>query len=242
MRALLMEVVISLKLCYRDRQALFWSYLFPLMLLILFISTFGGGNPRAMSGILSGVICISIMIGTLFGIGIEITLAREEGILRRYQVTPLPKKAFVLGTIISRYVILLFSMLLLMGMAKLMYGIEVKGEIGSLFLIFSLGTFTFSSIGFTIASFAQTVHSASAMANVLFMPLILLSGATIPRMFLPEWVQNIAGFLPATYLVDAFEEVIVFGASIESVWSDLLVLFGFLCLGTLISIKSFRWE
>jgi len=242
MRFLLMEVIISLKLCYRDRQAMFWSYLFPLMLLILFISTFGGGNPRAMSGILSGVICISIMTGTLFGIGIEITSAREEGILRRYQVTPLPKGAFVLGTIISRYVILMFSMLLLMGMANWLYRIEVKGDFGSLLLIFSFGTLTFSSIGFTIASIAKTAHSASAMANVVFMPLILLSGATIPRMFLPQWVQNIAGFLPATYLVDAFEEVIVFGGSIESVWTDLLVLFGFLCLATVLSIKFFRWD
>ncbi len=195
-----------------------------------------------MSGILSGVICISIMTGTLFGIGIDITSAREEGILRRYQVTPLPKRAFVLGIIISRYIILFFSMLLLMGMAKWMYRIEVKGGFDSLFIIYSFGTLTFSAIGFSIASLAKTVHSASAMANVAFMPLILLSGATIPRMFLPAWVQNIAGFLPATYLVDAFEQVIVFGGSIESVWTDLLLLFGFLCLATAVSIKFFRWE
>jgi ABC-2 type transport system permease protein len=242
MKLLLTETLIALKLSLRDRQSFFWILLFPLLLLVLFVSAFGGGNPRTVSGVLSGVICISIFTGTLFGIGIVIASVRDEGILRRYKITPLPKWVFVFGMVMSRYIILLFSMAVLILAGEVFYHIEIIGGGFPLFIVFSVGTASFSALGFTIASFSPTAQSAIAMANILLMPMIFLSGATIPRYILPVWINNIARFLPSTYLYDAFQEVIVFGGDLASIWVDLVVLVVFLIVAAALSIKLFRWE
>jgi ABC-2 type transport system permease protein len=242
MKLLLSETLIALKLSMRDRQTLFWTLLFPLLLLVLFVSAFGGGNPRAASGVLSGVICISIFTATLFGIGIVIASVRDEGILRRYKITPLPKWVFVFGTVMSRYIVLLFSTAVLILAAEVFYHIEIVGGVFALFIVFTVGTASFSALGFAVASFAQTAQSAVWMANVLIMPMILLSGATIPSYVLPVWINEIALGLPSTYLYDAFEEVIVFGGGVASIWADLAVLMVFLTVAAALSVKLFRWE
>jgi ABC-2 type transport system permease protein len=242
MKLLLTETLIALKLTLRDRQAVFWTLLFPLLVLVLFISAFGGGDPRTMLGVLSGVICISIFTGTFFGIGIVIASVRDEGILRRYKITPLPKWVFVFGTVMSRYIFLLFSIAVLILAAEIFYHIEIIGGVFPLFVVFSVGTASFSALGFAIASFSRTPQSAIAIANFLLLPMILLSGATIPRYILPVWIDNIARFLPATYLYDAFEEVIVFGGGVASIWVDLVFLIVYLIVAAALSVKLFRWE
>ena len=82
------ETTLMLKMFFRDRQSFFWAYLFPAGLLILFTSLFRSQNPAVAGAMLVSIIGISVMAGSLFGIGVAIVTAREAGIYKRYKTTP----------------------------------------------------------------------------------------------------------------------------------------------------------
>src|SRR5262245_733595 len=108
MNAWLLNTVIELKLTFRDRQALFWTYVFPLLFLFLFCAVFGRGNPKAVAGLMAGLLCISAMAGGFFGLGIEVVTARERGILRRYKLSPIHPLSIVSRGLAANCLIVLF--------------------------------------------------------------------------------------------------------------------------------------
>ena len=66
-------------------------------------------------------------------------------------------------------------------------------------------------MGLLVGSTARDIRTAPAIANLLFFPMMFLSGSALPFAFLPDWVQRFARLLPTTYLVDATPSVIVRG-------------------------------
>ena len=100
----------------------------------------------------------------------------------------------------------------------------------------------FSAIAFVIASLARSVAEANGVSQVLFMPMMFLSGATFPSEFMPGWLQSIAHALPSTYYVSALKTVMVSGGGIAECWLDLTVMAALTLLAVLISAIFFRWE
>src|SRR5262245_38004349 len=101
MSIVLQEAIIHSKLTFREAQAAFWSFVFPVILLVLFCSVFGG-SPERTTALLAGLICINSMSGALFGTTIVTVAAREQGILRRYKVAPVARSKIVGGLVLAR--------------------------------------------------------------------------------------------------------------------------------------------
>src|SRR5262245_38402687 len=116
------EVVIHMKIFFRDRQAVFWSFLFPTLLLILFCSVFGG-TPERSTALVAGLLCINVMSGSLFGTGIVLVGAREQGILRRYKVAPVALYKIVVGVCVSRLISILLTAGLMIALARVLFDI-----------------------------------------------------------------------------------------------------------------------
>ncbi len=238
---LLKETKLLMIMFFRERQSLFWTYIFPAGLLILFTSLFGAGKNTIASGMLISVIAISVMSGGLFGIGLAIVGSREAGIYKRYKTTPLSSWIIFASHIFTRTLIVLSTSLMLILISMIVYGVRLKMNIPSSLLVFIVGILTFCSLGFVVASFAKTIGAALGITNTLLMFMMFIGGF-FPIYMLPKLLQKIAAFLPITYFRTALQSVMAEGLPISSCWKDLAILIGFLAVFSAVSIKWFHWD
>ena len=242
MNAWLSNTVIALKLTFRDRQALFWSYLFPLFFLFVFCSIFGRGQPKAVAMLMPGLLCISAMAAGFFGLSIGLVSARERGILRRYRLAPVHPWVIISSELVSSFLIALSTLLLQLVLAKVIYRFEMVGSLWALLVMLSVGVLAFLALGFVIASVAENAKVAPVMGNLLFFPLMFLGGAAIPLAFLPSPIQRIARLLPSSYMVDGLKRTIVDGADLGANGMNLAVLAATFVVALIVASKLFRWE
>ena len=247
MKALVKYTWTEIKLYLREPMGAFFSLVFPLMMLFLFGSIYGNEPSLLFNGY--GTVDISVpaytamIIGTTGILGLSITMAtyREKGILRRLRVTPLRPQVILIAQVVVMFLITAAGMLLLILAGKLVYNLRFDGNALNVALAFVLGSMSFFSVGFVLASVMPNARTAQVVGMVVFYPMLFLSGAGMPLEILPQAVRNISKFLPLTHVVTLLR-----GLWIGEVWSqhitEVWVLLGVLAAGVLISAKTFRWE
>ncbi len=242
MNAWINNAVMNVKLTLRDRQALFWMYVFPVFSLFLFISIFGRFGPSAAGSTMAGLLCISTMAAGFFGLSIELVTARERGILRRYQMAPISPAFLISGSMVSSFLVILSSLLLQLLVARVVYDVRVTGSAAALLALLCLGALAFLSLGFVVAGVAKNAKVAQVTGNVLFFPLMFLGGATIPLQILPPTIRRISRLLPSTYMVDGLTQVITEGAGFGRIRMSLAVLAVTFAVGLFVASRLFRWS
>ncbi|MGH1366858.1 MAG: ABC transporter permease [Calditrichia bacterium] len=200
------------------------------------------GAVSFLDFLVPGLIGFSLMSTCLFSIGLVVVSYREKGKLRRLAVTPLPKWKFIAGQILARYVIVLAQAGMLIGLAMVLFGVKMVGDFFPFFFALSIGMFAFIALGYSIASIAKTTESASGMANVLFIPMTLLSGVYFSSDGLPAFLQPLIEALPLTHLVRAIRAIFTNGAGLSNVFPELLILTCWTIACFAFSIKRFKWE
>ncbi len=233
----------TLRLTMRDRVVLFFSYLFP----VIFFFAFGEGFHAAKSSgnavqVISMVLVLGVLGNGFFGGGIRAVMEREAGILRRFKVAPITPAPILVSSILTGWVIYMPAVAVFFFLAHLRYHMPLPGNPISLFLLLSLGIVAFRSMGLIIASVVNTMGESQVLVQLLYFPMLLLSGATIPLSTMPDWLQVVAQFLPATHLYLGLQGMLMHG---ESAWANLsgmaaLAATAAVCL--FISVKLFRWE
>ena len=247
MRGLIKYTWTEIKLFLREPMGAFFTLVFPLMMLFLFGSIYGNDPSPYFNGY--GTIDVSVpayiamIIGTTGIMGLTITMAtyREKGILRRLRVTPLQPQVILFAQVVVIFLMTAAGMLLLIGAGKAVYQMRFEGNTFSVALAFVLGSLSFFSLGFVLASIMPNARTAQVVGMVIFYPMLFLSGAGLPLELLPDQVRAFSKFLPLTHVVTLLR-----GLWTGDPWSQHLtevwVLLGMLLAGVLISAKTFRWE
>lgn len=199
-------------------------------------------NTGYIDFLVPGLIGFSLMSTCLFTIGVVVVSYREKGKLRRLSVTPLPKTIFIGGQIINRYIIVLVQALLLIGISYFVFNVQMVGNIFALLFALTIGMLAFISLGYSIASVAKTTESASGIANVLFFPMMFLSGVYFSVEGLPKFLQPLIEFLPLTHLVRAVRSIFNNGAQLTEVLPQMGILSIWMIACFVFSVKKFRWE
>lgn len=218
----------ELLVSFRDKTAIFWTFAFPSVLLILIDLAFGkslmtfGQVTNSPMYLCSGVIAITIMSGGLFGIGVVLAQARQKGIIRRYYVTPMHSAVLIVGLVIRQMVLIILSTTLLLVIAVSLLGANFPSALLDGLVVCLLGTICLSDAGALIALSVNTTDAATAVANVAFMPLMFLSGTTIPRSLFPEWLQTLTAYLPTTQMTSALTDAFYQGKPLTQLGPDLL--------------------
>jgi ABC-2 type transport system permease protein len=189
-----------------------------------------------------GIIAMSLMNSGVIGLSTAFVTYRERGILRRMRMTPFPLPNFILARIVSQVVIAFTQAVILIVLAKLLYGLEVKGNIGVIALALLIGSLTFLAIGFAISSVARTTESAAGISNLITFPMLFLSGVFFDVDSAPGWLQPITKVLPLHYLVEALREPMTLGNGLDAIWVDLLVLVAIFTVAVLFAVRFFRWD
>lgn len=243
LRAYAAYIKITLKLTLRDRVVLFFNYLMPLLFFIAFGEGLGAGtSPGAMSQTVSMVLMFGVLGTGFFGGGIRATMDREAGILRRFKVAPISPAPLLVASLVTGWAVFLPSVFLFLSLARWRYGWDQPLNLASLLVVTSVGVLAFRSMGLIIASVVNSMQESQIIAQLLYMPMLLLSGAAVPLHILPEWLQKVAQFLPATHLYLGTQGILVRG---ETAWDNRTAIGSMLlamAAGLTISIKLFRWE
>ena len=88
----------------------------------------------------------------------------------------------------------------------------------------------------------NSVQESTIAIQLFYMPMLFLSGTTIPLTMLPTWAQIIGQFLPASYLITGFQGVFLQKETLAQNWSAVLAMLVTIVLATFIAVQIFRWE
>lgn len=242
MNAFLAFLRIDLKLAMRNRAVLFFNYLFPMMFFFVFGYAFDAKQGGTSVIVVTMVTTIGILGTGFFGAGIRAVQEREENILRRYKVTPITPVPLLLASIAMGVILYLPTVALMLFFAHELYGMPVPGNLFSLFLFVCFGVAAFRSLGLIIAAVVNSSQEANVLIQIVYMPMLFLSGATFPLSFMPNWLQIVTQFIPASYLVTGMSGILQRGEAIAQNYKSVFALVVTFFVALFISTKLFRWE
>jgi ABC-2 type transport system permease protein len=192
--------------------------------------------------VVPGLLAMSLMSIAIAGSGFNIVEFRRKGILKRLFVTPIQPKHFIGGLVISRTLICVVQLSVVILIGVLFLGLDIAGDFLSLYVVMLMGIAVFLGIGFCLGSIAKTQESIQAVANLVTLPQMLLSGVFYSIDALPDMVQPFAQALPLSFVANGFRDIIVNGASIFDILPTLagLAVWSVIAIGA--AIKLFVWK
>jgi ABC-2 type transport system permease protein len=229
---------------WRSREAAFFIFVFPLLLFLLLGSVYDGriyGVP-APQALLAGLIGYGCANTAFAGLAISLVVRRELGILKRLRATPLTSSTYVASLLVSTLFIFLVQTLTLFVIGRLLYNTPFPRAFFSLFLALLFGALVFAALGVATASLIRSSEGASAVVNVVLLPMAFLTGSFGPTRSYPAALRAIGDVLPLKYLVDLVNAIYLHNHAIWSKPLALGVLAAWGVAGLAVATLKFRWE
>lgn len=239
MNALLQHLGISLRLHLRNKMALLYGYLFPLIFLVAFAVLYRHERIPLLRH-MGELLTVAVLGGACFGLPTTLVSERERGVWRRFRLTPIPTWAVVASTAIARYLIVLSAGLLQLGLA-LAIGMTFPEHPFDLFVAFTFVAFAFIGLGLVIAALADNVPAVQALGQCIFLPMLIIGGVAVQLAALPLWAQHVSAFFPGRYAVEALQATVT-GSGLGGARFSLLALTLSGIAGCVAGAKLFRWD
>jgi ABC-2 type transport system permease protein len=227
------------KLFWRNPSAAFFNFLLPLLLLVLTASAFSA-DAEELKVIIPGIAGMGVLATTFTALAFNLTVLRDEGVLKRWRGTPMPAGAYLAGLIGSAALNALLQVALVVAIGNVIYGVDWPKDPLLLALFTALGVVCFASLGIAFSHAIPNEDSAPAYTNAVFLPLIFISGVFYSADDLPGALKAIAEALPLKHLIDGLSEAIVGGGG--EIGTAAIVVAGWTVAGLVIAVRFFRWE
>jgi ABC-type multidrug transport system permease subunit len=199
-------------------------------------------GSRYIDFLIPGLLGMNLMSTGVWSLAFSVTNARNRKILKRLVATPMHKSHYLLAQILGRMGFLLPEIALLVGGGWLLFDVAVRGSLLLLLAVCLLGSMTFCGIGLLIASRVSTIEGASGLANLVMLPMWLLSGVFFSSERFPNAVQPFINLLPLTALNQALRGVITEARSLPEIGVQLAILAAWGLLSFGVALKIFRWR
>lgn len=239
MHAALQQLRISLTLHYRNKMALIYSYLFPLIFLLAFYVLYRHERV-VLARHMGELLTVSVLGGACFGLPTTMVSERERGVWRRYRLAPVSTATLVASVVAARYLILVTAGLLQLAVA-LGIGMPWPLHPFDLWIVFTFVSFAFIGLGLVMAMMADNVPAVQALGQCIFLPMLIIGGIAVPLASLPDWAQHLSQFFPGRYAVEALQACIV-GPGLSATGFELLALLIIGVGGAVAGVKMFRWD
>ena len=247
-RQLRSEVSFNLLGFRRSPAATFFTVVLPLIFLVIFTSIFGNEimgstGARVATVYVPGILALAVVSANFMNAAIITVIKRENGILKAMRATPLPPRVYVAGQIGVSLVLTAVMTVLVVGIGRLAYGVEIQvAALPSLFITLVLGAAAFSALGLAVTCICPSEQAAPALTNMCVLPLYFISDVFIPAGNTPDWMTAIADVFPIKHLAVALGRT--FDPFVEGVpmpgWRW-LVMAAWGTAGALAAARWFRW-
>ncbi len=242
MKAFYALFVIDLKLALRNKSVLVFNYFFPLVFFFVFGQMYGAKQGTIVLQVMTMVTAIGILGNGLFGAGMRAVQEREADVLRRFKVTPITPVPLLMASMITGLILYLPSVIVTLFLANRIYGMHVPPNLLSFFIFVCIGSLALRSVGLIIAAVVNSTQETMILIQPIYMGMLFLSGATIPIVLFPGWLQIVTQFIPATYLITGIGGILQRGESVAHNWLSVLALLITAFVGMFVATKLFRWE
>jgi ABC-2 type transport system permease protein len=232
---------VRMRLAMRNRMFLFFSIIFPLGFLVFFAMIYGKGGSDTIAYVLGAVLTMTVM-GSFWGLSVQLVIFREQGILRRFRLAPIGAGPMLASSILSNYFLLIPTVAIEAIICRWLFHMQTWGNLPVVFLLITVGSAAFSSFGLIVASVTNTMQETQIINQIIWMAFLFLSGATFPLTSFPPWIQHVALFIPATYLATGLEDATRNLSTYSDVGEALIALTIGLLVAFEISRNLFRWE
>jgi ABC-2 type transport system permease protein len=198
------------------------------------------GTPSYFDFIAPGIMAMTVMMSVMTGLPVAISQEKEVGTLDGMMVAPINRLSIILGKTLAQTARGLLQGVIILILAAGLFGVVINGSILLVFALLLLGVFSFVGLGIVITSFAKDQETAQMAMMTLMFPMMFLSGVFFPIQQMPWYMQDISKALPLTYASQALRKVMVLGAGIPDITTELAVLIGFGIVMTAIAVPVFR--
>jgi len=243
MKAYLALTQNELRLAFRDKQVLFFNYLFPLIFFFFFATILKAERGGAMiTMVVTNVLVIGVLGNGFFGAGIRAVVEREQNILRRFKVAPISPIPILGASLTTGLLLFIPSILLTFTLARTLYGMTMPARPISALVFLAIGAVAFRSIGLIVAAVSNSVGESNLLVQCLYMPMMFLSGAMFPSTIMPRWAQTVSQFVPSSYLVSGVQGIVTQGETLAANWKSAFALGVTFAIGLFVASRLFRWE
>jgi len=190
-----------------------------------------------------GLLGWALASGATFGAAITLVSWRENKLLRRLRLAPVSTAALVAARIGIAVAVGLIQLAVFLAIATLPYfGLRLTSAWWMAIPLVVCGILAFMSIGLLVGAIARTQQAATAIANLIILPMAFLGGAFLPLDFAPAWVVRASYAMPLRYLVTGMQNVMARGEGPTSALPAIGILLGFAAVMTVIAVRVFRWD
>ncbi|MFS0698556.1 ABC transporter permease [Cellulomonas sp. 179-A 4D5 NHS] len=251
---------LELRQYFRERDAVVFIFLYPVIMLAIFATVFGqdgaqvgpeGGTVPFAQYFLPGMVATGVMLSSFQSLAITIAVERDEGGLKRLRGTPLPAAAYFLGKVGQVLVASAVQLALLLTVAALLFDVPLPTDPDRWFTfawVFLLGTAAGSVCGVAFSSVPRTGRSASAVVTPVVLVLQFISGVFFMYDALPTWMQQIASVFPLKWMAQGMRSVFLpdtfLPMEVSGSWQHpmtALVLVIWAVVGLVVGVRTFRW-
>jgi ABC-2 type transport system permease protein len=198
------------------------------------------GNFNYIEFVAPGIMAMTVMMSVMTGLPQAISREREIGTLDGMMVAPINRLSIILGKTFAQTARGLIQGALILVLSIGLFGVAVEGSIPLVFGLLLLGVFSFVGLGVVITSFAKDQETAMMIMMTLMFPMMFLSGVFFPIQMMPWYMQDISKVLPLYYAATALRKVMVLGAWIPAITTELTVMIVFGAIMIAIAVPVFR--
>ena len=244
-RVFLIQLRAEQRLFWRSREAAFFTFLLPIIFLLLLGAAYGDETIERVEGstyLLAGLLGYGV-VGTAFaGLAVTLVVRRESGVLKRVRGTPLPTGVYLAAAIASTLVVIALQVAAQLLVGRFVLEADWPASPGVLALVLLLGAVAFAALGLAVTGIVRSAEGSSAVINAIYLPIAFISGVFFSVEALPAFLEAIAAVSPLTYLLELVRSAFVAGEGLAASARDVAVVAGWGLAGVAGAFRLFRWE
>jgi ABC-2 type transport system permease protein len=229
---------------WRNRESAFFIFVFPLVLFLLLGSVYDGtiDGYRASDLLLVGMLGYGAANTAFAGLAILLVFRREMGLLKRIRSTPLPAATYLGAVLGSMLIVFVLQAVALFVLGVLLFDADGPQSVGSLVLALLVGTVAFAGIGLGAAALMRSADGASAVVNLILLPMAFVSGSFVPVQEYPQWLQDVGEVLPLKHLITLVTDVYLDSDGVWTHPASIAVVLAWGTAGLVVASRRFGWS
>lgn len=235
------------KLSLRGMDMLIFAVIMPIVMLVVLGIIYGnkpafeGADYTFIQQSFGALASISICAGGVMGLPLVVSDYRSKQILKRFKVTPISPVTILLAEVTIYFIYALISLLTLFAVAIIFFDFKMQGSILQFILGWFLVMVSIFSIGMMVGGIAKNSKVAGIIASILYFPMLIFSGATLPYEVMPVAMQSVVDILPLTQGIKILKSATL-NLPMDSVLLPIIVMIAIAVICSFVAIKYFKWE
>jgi ABC-2 type transport system permease protein len=242
MKAFFYHLAYEFRATLRDKSLLLMTYLFPLFFFVMMGLLMTKANPVFVNTMIPAMILVAVMSSMLMGMPSPLVSARETGIFRSYKINGVPSLSILIIPVIASILNMIVISVIIAVAGYLFFDAVLPTNWGLFVLIWIVVLISYAGLGALIGTAAPNSRAVVLLAQLVFVPSMILGGLMMPVSMLPASLAKIANLLPTTHAMAAFNQLAYQQHGATGGWTSLVVLLvsGIASFG--LAVFLFEWD